>query len=268
MKVVVITGSTRGIGLGLAGALLERGCRVVVSGRTDTAVQAAVEELSNAHSESGVSGRACDVRSEPSLQDLWKYAVDQFGQVDIWVNNAGVSNHPEQVWNIATKEIETIIDTNILGAILGTRIAVRGMLEQRHGAVYMMEGMGSDGRMHSGLTLYGMTKYALDYFFKALTKELEGTPVIAGAIRPGMVVTDLITGPYRGRPDEWNRVKPIFNIIADPVEPVSEWMAEAILENDKNGKLLNRVSSLAMWLRFLKAPFTRRDLFADIDLTP
>lgn len=267
MKVVVITGSTRGIGFGLAGALLKRQCKVVVSGRAEPSVGDAIRELSASSDPAAVSGTTCDVRSEESLQALWEHAQDEFGRVDIWVNNAGISNHPEKIWEIETPEIEAVIDTNILGTVLGTKVAVTNMLDQGHGAVYLMEGMGSDGRMHSGLSMYGMSKYALDYFVKALAKELEETAIIAGAIRPGMVVTDLITEPYRGKPDEWERVKPIFNIIADPVETVSDWMADAILENHQNGKVLNRVSSLEMTLRFLKAPFTNRDLFKNIDLS-
>ncbi len=267
MKVVVITGSTRGIGFGLAKALLERGCQVVVSGRQDDSVRAAVDQLSAVAGPSPVTGYACDVRRQAALQALWEHASQQFGQVDTWVNNAGISNRPEQVWKIAAEEIETILDTNLLGSMLATKVAIHGMLEQRHGAIYIMEGMGSDGRMHSGLTPYGMTKYALDYYFKALVEELNDTPIIVGAIRPGMVVTDLITEPYRGKPEEWARVKPIFNIIADPLEPVSNWMAQAILENRQHGKVLNRVSRIAMMARFLKAPFTQRDLFAEIDLS-
>lgn len=267
MKVVVITGSTRGIGYALAEALLAQACRVVVCSRQEGSVHQAVESLSKQFGASDVHGLACDVRDEGSLQTLWDQSIQRFEKVDIWVNNAGVSNHPEKVWKIATDEIESIVDTNMLGCVLGTKVAVRGMLEQGSGAIYLMEGMGSDGRTHDGLTLYGMTKYALDYFFKALAEELKDTPIIAGAIRPGMVVTDLITEPYRGKPEEWERVKSIFNIIADPVDVVSEWMADAILNNRQNGKVLNRISNLEMTLRFLKAPFTKRDLFADVDLS-
>lgn len=266
MKVVVITGSTRGIGFGLARALLERGCAVVLSGRSVESVQAALERLPTPGGGAALSGSVCDVRSPASLQSLWDHCLQQFGRVDIWVNNAGLSNQPDNVWQVPTDQIKAIIDTNIFGAVIGTKVALHGMLEQGHGAIYLMEGMGSDGRMHAGQTLYGMTKYALDYFFKALADEISGTPVIVGAIRPGMVVTDLLTEPFRGRPDEWERVKPIFNIIADPLDLVSDWMAEAILANDQNGKILSRLSRADIAWRFLKAPFSRRDLFHDIDM--
>ncbi|MGD8864296.1 MAG: SDR family oxidoreductase [Anaerolineales bacterium] len=267
MKVVVITGSTRGIGFGLAMELLKRDCKVVISGRTDSAVSAAIERLSNGNEGSRISGQSCDVRSEASLQALWDHATDRFGKVDIWVNNAGISTMPDKVWKLSAEEIQAVLDTNILGAILGANVAVRNMFKQDYGTIYFMEGAGSDGSTHPGTMIYGTTKYALDYFFKAFAAELEDSPVLAGAIRPGMVATDLLTEPYRGKPEEWARVKPIFNIIADPIKPVSEWMAAAILDNHQNGKVLKRVSKFEMTLRFIKAPFTKRDPFKDMDVS-
>jgi short-subunit dehydrogenase len=74
-----------------------------------------------------------------------------------------------------------------LGVIYGSRIATAGMLAQGHGSIYNMEGMGSDGRKHSGLALYGTTKYAIAYFTDCLAQELKDTPLVVGALRPGMV---------------------------------------------------------------------------------
>ena len=90
------------------------------------------------------------------------------------------------------------------------------MLQQGQGSIYNMEGMGSDGRMHDGLVLYGMTKYGLSYFTKGLVKETEGSSILVGSIRPGMIVTDMIKEQYVDRPEEWERAKKIFNIIANP----------------------------------------------------
>lgn len=266
MSVVVITGSTRGIGFALANSLLMRGASVVIGGRDRTSTESAAAKLSHKHSPASVLGWASDVRKYEELQSLWDAAVERFGRIDIWINNAGVTNQPEEFVNLETSEIEQVVDTNLLGAVLGTRLAARRMLDQGSGAIYVMEGMGSDGRTHNGLSLYGTTKYALDYFVKAIAAELDGAPVIVGAIRPGMVATDLIIEPYRGEPEEWERVKPIFNIIADPVDQVADWMAGAILENDRNGRVLTRISRLALMLRFLKAPFSKRDLFEDVNL--
>ena len=261
MKVVVITGSTRGIGYGLADSFLALGCAVTVSGRAGEAVENAVESLSAKHDASRVFGYPCDVRDPDEIKALWNTTQSRFGQVDIWINNAGQSNMQGSLWEISPTHAQSVIETNILGVIYGSQVAIQGMLEQGYGSLYNMEGMGSDGRMHPGLILYGTTKYGLSYLNRGLVKEAKHTPLIIGAIRPGMVVTDLITGQFEGRPEEWKRAKRIFNIIADRVETVTPWLANRILENKKSGVCITRVSRLRLMLRFLMAPIRKRDLF-------
>lgn len=265
MRTIVITGSTRGIGFGLSHALLERGAQVAINGRTQDSVQRALDRLGASFSEHRFTGYAADVRKPDQLQALWDTVARRFGGVDIWVNNAGVAGHPKMVWEQTAEAAEEILASNIAGAIFGSQVAVRGMLEQGGGAVYIMEGMGSDGRTHEGLTLYGTSKYALHYLMMALAEELRDTSVIAASLRPGMVATSMLTEPYRGRPEAWDRAAPIFNILADPVDTAAAWLAEAVLSNRRSGVVLSRLSRLDIILRFLLAPIRKRDLFPDFD---
>ncbi len=266
MKVVVITGSTRGIGFGLAEAFLARGCAVIVSGRTPEGVTAAVDKLQAQDQNRPILGVACDVSNFEQVQNLWDSAVAQFGQVDIWVNNAGLSGPQHMLWEQQPETAQTVVNTNLLGVIYGAKVAMNGMLPQGSGAIYNMEGMGSDGRMHAGLTLYGMSKYGLKYFTDALVKEAEETSILIGALRPGMVVTELVTDQYRGRPADWQRVERIFNIIADRVETVTPWLADRMLANQKSGVRFNWSSTWKILGRFITAPFKKRDIFADIEI--
>lgn len=265
MNNIVVTGSTRGIGFGLAQELLQRGARVVVSGRSEGSVQQALDHLGSSFSKDRVAGCVADVRVPEQLQTLWETAVGLFGAVDIWINNAGISGDPRMLWEQSAHAAEDILASNILGAIFGSQVALRGMLEQGAGAVYFVEGMGSDGRTHEGLTLYGTSKYALHYLMLALAKELQNTSVVVASLRPGMVATEMLTRPYRGRPEDWERAAPIFNVLADPVDAVAAWMADAVLTNRRSGIVLARVSRLDLILRFLVSPFRKRDLFPDFD---
>ncbi len=157
-----------------------------------------------------------------------------------------------------------MIDTNLKGAFYGTSVAVRGMLTQGFGAVYNMEGMGSEkGRMIPGLSVYGLTKAGLRYFNDSLFKELEGKSVIAGALQPGMVVTDLITAQKTSDAADFERVKWITNIIGNRVEDVTPWLAEKMLTNTRNGARFRYMSTFKTALRFLRAPFVKRDLFSE-----
>jgi NAD(P)-dependent dehydrogenase (short-subunit alcohol dehydrogenase family) len=203
MKHVVITGSTRGIGLGLAEAFLNLDCSVTISGRDQDTVNQAVANLIEKHAPDKVLGIACDVRHPHQVQALWDQSKDRFNNIDIWVNNAGYSGPQLAAWQMPPEKAREIIETNLLGEIYGSMVAVRGMIAQGYGALYNMEGMGSDGRMHAGLTYYGTSNAGRNYFNKSLIKETKDTPLIIGTLRPGMVVTDLLTKQYEGRPEEW-----------------------------------------------------------------
>ncbi len=260
-KNVVITGSTRGIGYGLANAFLQLGCQVVLSGRGEEATASAVEQLSRKFGAGRVHGLACDVTRPGQVESLWDGSVARFGRVDIWVNNAGHAGEMAMVWERPAGEVQSVIDTNLVGTILGSQVAMRGMKAQGGGAIYNMEGMGSDGRKHAGLTLYGTTKYAVHYFTESLAMEAKDTGIIVGSLRPGMVATDMIRNRYRDRPEEWERAKRIFNIIAEPVDRVTPWLAREMLANRKNGITLSYSSTWKLLWKFLRSPFVRKNVF-------
>lgn len=261
MKVVVITGSTRGIGRGLADSFLRRGCAVAISGRTSTRVQDTVAELSAQHEAERVFGHACDVTDLQQVQALWDAAKAHFGKVDIWINNAGVGQPEAVFWDLALDHAESIIKTNVLGTMYGSRVALRGMLEQGFGSLYNMEGMGADGRKTKGYAVYGTSKAAVRFFTESLAVDTADTPVIVGALSPGMVVTEFITRHYVDHPEDFERVKPIFNILADRVETVTPWLAQRVLANEKNGVRIVWLTPLKVMLRFMTARIHKRELF-------
>lgn len=268
MKKIIITGSTRGIGRGLAKAFLDQDCQVVVSGRTQEAVQDTLDTLKVSHPAGMVYGIACDVSDPEQVQALWDEGVEAMGAVDIWINNAGISGPEESIWTLPFEAIRTLVETNILGAILGSQIAVRGMLDQGQGALYNMLGLGSDGRMRAGLVPYGMSKYALAYFTRGMVQETKDTALIIGSLQPGMVITDMIMDQYQDKPEEWERAKKIFSIIASRVEDVAPWLAQRVLSNTKTGAAISYSSSLKLAWRFLSSPIVKRDPFGDVRERP
>ena len=149
--------------------------------------------------------------------------------------------------------------------IMETMVAMKGMLDQGGGQIYTMEGMGSDGSRHDGLIFYGTTKYGMRYFTQALAKEASGTSVLVGALQPGMVLTDLVVGQYRGRPQDWERAKGIFNIIADRAETVAPWLADRVLANDRTDVRITWLTRPKLAWRFLTAPFVKRRVTDGID---
>lgn len=259
--VVVITGSTRGIGRGLAEAFLDAGAKVGISGRTPDAVEAAVAEMGERVGPDRVWGMACDVRQRDQVQNLWESAVARFGRLDIWVNNAGVGLPQGPIWEQDLEASRAIIDTNIWGTILGSVVAVRGMLGQGGGSIFNMEGLGSDGRKVDGLAIYGTTKYGLDYFNRSLIEETRDTGVHVGTLSPGMVVTDLTDVRYPEGSAEGRRFRRVMNLIGDRVENVTPWLVNQMLSHPAHGARIRYLTLGRILRRMAAAPFRHRDVF-------
>ena len=258
MKNVVITGSTRGIGFSMAREFLQAGCNVTLSGRGEVLAETTRTTLSPF--EGKYIYISCNVQNKASLQKLWDASLAQWGRIDIWINNAGQNTPHKFSWETDETYTENVIKTNITGLIYGSQIAAAGMIKQGHGAIYSMEGLGSNNLIQIKTILYGTTKRALTYFMKGLAKELEGTGVIAGRLSPGMMLTDFITKSPDGEQSEViadEKFKKIFNILGDKPETVAKFFIPRIINNTKNDAhvawLTNRKAS---W-RFMTAGFRK-----------
>ena len=234
----------------------------MIGGRSGEATVRAAEQLSAGREAGRVFGQACDVTKPAEVESLWGASQSRFGKVDIWINNAGHAGDMAMVWEHSAEAAQAVVASNVLGVIHGSQTAMRGMLAQGFGAIYNMEGMGSDGRKHAGLTFYGTTKAAIHYFTEGLVLEAKDAPVIVGGLRPGMVATDMIRDRYKGRPEEWERAKRIFNIIAEPVEVVSPWLADRMLANTKNGAIISFSNPLRLSGKFVRSLFVKREVFS------
>ncbi len=258
MKNVVITGSTRGIGFSMAREFLRAGCNVTLSGRGEAMAEEAHTELSPF--EGKYIYIRCNVQEKASLQNLWDASLEQWGGVDIWINNAGQNTPYMFSWKTGETYTENVIRTNIIGMIYGSQIAAAGMLKQGHGAIYSMEGLGSNNMIQPKTILYGTTKHALRYFMKGLAKELEGTGVTAGRLSPGMMLTDFITKTPDGDRSEVisdEKFKKLFNILADKPETVAKFFIPRILSNTKNDALIAWLTNRRAAWRFMTAGFRK-----------
>lgn len=261
MMNVVITGSTRGLGLAMAKEFLKAGCNVTVSGRQASLSESLLRELEPYH------GRyqylPCDVQKIKDIEMLWSEAVAKWNRIDIWINNAGQNCPYEFVYNTDASAVEHVIKTNMIGMIYGSQIAAARMLAQGGGQIWNMEGLGSNNMLQPKTILYGTTKHALTYFTRGLAKELEGTPVKAGRLSPGMMLTDFITKSPEGAASPVIRDKSfrfIFNTLGDRPETVAAFFIPRILSNTKNDGHLVWLTNLKSAGRFVKSPFVKRNL--------
>jgi NAD(P)-dependent dehydrogenase (short-subunit alcohol dehydrogenase family) len=267
-KSIVITGSTRGIGKGIARELLQRGYLVTISGRSQPAVDLALSELAASSANGGRAlGVACDVSSGPALQQLWDASKAAFGRVDIWVNNAGISHDRQYGGELRDSDVFAVQETNLLGMMLATQIAMKGMQAQGGGIIYNMEGFGSNGMTTPGMGLYGASKFALTYFNKCLIAETAGSPVKICYLSPGIVITDLLKRDMGSTSEkEWERTQRIYNILADRVETVTPYLAAGILANEKAGARVAWLTSRKAAARFFGSLFRKRRILTEADL--
>jgi NAD(P)-dependent dehydrogenase (short-subunit alcohol dehydrogenase family) len=264
-KVVVITGSTRGIGFGMAREFLRRGHDVVVSGRGGAAVEQAVAKLQpQATGGASAWGQVCEVAEPAQVRQLWEGAVARFGRVDVWINNAGICPQGRKpLHQLSVEAMTSALSTNVTGLMACCQVAIQGMLAQGGGQVWNMEGFGSDDMVVPGMSVYGTTKRAVTYLTRALQKELEGTPVQVGSLRPGIVLTDMILGEGVEDPQEQERSRRLYNVLADRVETVTPFLVEGILQTKRGGARVAWLTPGKAMLRFLTAPFIKRDPFSE-----
>lgn len=256
---IVITGSTRGLGLSLAEEFLRRGCRVVVSGRLWSAVDSTVRLLSDRYPGASVHGIPCEVGDPAQVQGLWDAAAGSLGGVDHWICNAGIGQALLPIWELPPEEMEAIVKTDLLGVLYGARTAMRGMIAQGSGALWLMEGHGSDGRIMRGLSVYGATKRAVRYVAHALTVEARGTGIRVGTLSPGLMITEFTMRPLeRQSPAERERTRRIFNIIGDKPGTVARFLVPRILASRRSGAHIAWLSGRKIMFRFATAGIARR----------
>jgi len=260
MMHIVITGSTRGIGYGLATQFLKRGIKVTINGTTDQSVKQAIIKLKEEFPNGEIFGSVGNTFSYSDVLNLYHEAVKHFGPIDTWINNAGIDQNRQLFFDLNYENYQKVVNINILGVLNGSHVALKQFLEQGYGQIYNMEGFGSDGMIMDKMSIYGTTKRAIRYFSRALSKEARNTPINVGRISPGMVVTDILKNALEEDNEESRQARKIFNILADKVETVTNFIADEILKNNHNGHHIKWLTKRKAMFRFISAPITKRNV--------
>lgn len=264
---VVITGGSKGIGKGMTSEFLKRGHNVTICSRSQKDIDLTVDEL-NKTSAAGqiICGTSCDVADYKQTKNLWDFANEKMGSIDIWINNAGRDGLKMKFVDLPPEDFRMTVGTNVTGMMNCCQVAMQGMKHQSSGGrIFNMEGFGSDGMTRSRLGVYGSTKYGLRYFTKTLVKECEGSNIRMCYLSPGMVVTDLLVPPPEQRDDDWEKSKKVLNILADTVETVTPYLVDGVLAAENNGDAVRWLTGGKVMRRFLLAKFKKpRDLFSHL----
>jgi NAD(P)-dependent dehydrogenase (short-subunit alcohol dehydrogenase family) len=265
MVTAVITGSTKGIGRGLAEEFVKRGHNAVICSRNPADVERVAAEIS-AIGRGKCSGIACDTTSKQQIQALWDHGRSHFGAIDIWINNAGLATSRHKVHEIPEELARTLITSNMLGTTFGSQVAINGFRQQGSGALYNVLGGSFDGkRLVPNMGVYSSTKAAIHLLTKYLIAENKDQNITIGMISPGMLITEnWFDEQAQLSPAEWQKIRPMLNILCDYVETVTPWLTDSMLANKESGKRIAWMSTGKILKRFIDAKLLgrKRDLFA------
>lgn len=182
----VVTGSTRGIGRGVAEALLDHGADVVISARTAGDVEDVVEELRD-RGDGQVVGFPCDVRRPDNCAELIRHAVDRLGGLDILVNNAGVGIF-KSVKEMTGDEWRQVLETNLDGVFHLSRAAVPPLMQSDF-AWILNVGSLAGRNTFSGGAAYNASKFGLVGLTEAMMLDLRHDGIRVCLVMPGSVDT-------------------------------------------------------------------------------
>jgi len=255
---VVITGSAGGVGFAYAGEFMDRGYDVVICDVKDCT--AAANALTLNHPNGTVFHTQCDVSNSDDVSKLGKFAQDKMGNIKYWINNAGVNGGRRALTEVPVTQVELVVKVNLLGILLGTKVAMDIMCQQAGvtGHIFNTVGSGVKGGGTPGYACYGATKRGLPQLTQSLVKELEEgvqgyekteTPgkIMVHNLSPGMVFTKLLlddsTPELRKFP---------FGVLAAQPEEVAADLIPKILATTDNGSSVDFLTTDRILTKFFE----------------
>jgi glucose 1-dehydrogenase len=250
-KVVVVTGSSRGIGRAIAEACARAGASVVVSSRNSASISQCVDEMRRTGL--SVKGFTADVSREGDIERLFKSSMAEFGRIDVWVNNAGISGGYRTIQSMSPSEVKEVIDTNLMGTFYACRLLIPYFISKGGGTIINMSGRGGHGNLSPYQAPYGASKAAVTSLTRSLAAENKGKPISINCLFPGMVETDIYkdvktcpeTEPRMG-------IMPVLlKAFATPMERVQRVVVEMCAVNP--GSITGKCYSAERPERYLRA---------------
>jgi len=243
-KVIVITGSTRGLGLAIARACAAEGAQVVVSSRSADAVDRAISELRTQGRTA--TGMPCDVSDLAQVEALAAHAVETFGGFDVWINNAGYAAPYGPTAHVPPQLFMRSVQTNIVGTYHGSIVALAAFLPAGKGKLINVLGRGSDGKPTAMQNAYAATKSWERVFTLAMAQEYKDSGVGIFAINPGMMSTEMLTDltAVSGYEKRLQAMPTIIRMWAKPPEGPAQkivWLASSATDG-KTGLEINTMT--------------------------
>jgi len=231
------------------------------------------KDLENAKKELlGVKGTGdidyfvCDITRENDIVELIDEVRKKYKVIDFWINNAGINQPNKMIWDMNIEEIDKMLDIDLKGTMVASKLISKVMIEQNSGSIYNVEGHGSNDAIIPGLSVYGTAKRGITYFTMALAKEMENmkVDVIVGRLSPGIMITDFLVNSFRNKKMELSeKNKKVYNILGDYPSVVAKYLVNRMIVNTDNNVKINWLTNRKAALKFMTAGFKKRDFFKE-----
>lgn len=220
-RIVFITGASSGIGRAAARAFAREGARILLCARRGDRNEELAGEIGKEH---GVPVRAfaLDVRDQPAVAAAVAGLPPEWAEIDVLVNNAGLSRGLDKLHEGLLSDWEEMIDTNVKGLLYVSRAVIPGMVARGRGHVINIGSIAGHD-VYPGGNVYCATKFAVKALSRGLRMDLVTTPVRVSTVDPGMVETEFSLVRFHG---DGERAEKVYQNI-DPLTP--EDVAEAIV---------------------------------------
>lgn len=224
-KTVLITGATSGIGLGCARKFAENGDRLILTGRNAEKLEAIKRELEEKVSQ--VLTLVFDVRDRAAATEAIESLPEQWRDIDVLVNNAGLALGLEPEYEGDYEDWETMIDTNIKGLLIMTRLVVPRMVARNSGHVINVGSVAGDAA-YAGGNVYCATKAAVKALTDGLRIDVANTAVRVTNLKPGLVETNFSNVRFHGDHERADKVyQGIKPLTGDDIADVAVFAANA-----------------------------------------
>ena len=224
-KTVLITGATSGIGFGCARKFAENGDRLILTGRNAEKLEAIKRELEEKGSQ--VLTLVFDVRDRAAATEAIESLPEQWRDIDVLVNNAGLALGLEPEYEGDYEDWETMIDTNIKGLLIMTRLVVPRMVARNSGHVINVGSVAGDAA-YAGGNVYCATKSAVKALTDGLRIDVADTAVRVTNLKPGLVETNFSNVRFHGDHERADKVyQGIKPLTGDDIADVAVFAANA-----------------------------------------
>ncbi len=224
-KTVLITGATSGIGLACANKFAENGDKLILTGRSEQKLEEIKKKLAAKGAQ--VLTLAFDVRDSATAKKFIETLPENWREIDVLVNNAGLALGLEPEYEGNTEDWDTMIDTNIKGLLTMTRLVVPGMVSRNKGHVINIGSVAGDAA-YAGGNVYCATKAAVKALSDGLRIDVANTAIRVTNLKPGLVETNFSNVRFHGDTQRAENVyKGIKPLTGDDIADVAVYAANA-----------------------------------------